>query len=178
MNIFHTRDFPFDKLGDKPAGELLVHAGTLLEDAGIDYWLSSGTMLGIYRDGGPIKEDTDLDVGVSMETPAKAIRDALKGYELVQIAVHCGKIQQVVFMYEDVIFDVCFYDQVNGVYENWNQYGLMRKPCELIDQRGTVIFQEHEFSCPKAPDYLEWRYGEDWETPKGNEFDWAGVQRV
>lgn len=177
MNISRMRDFPSDPLGDKPAGELLVHGGELLEAAGIDYWLSAGTMMGVYRDGAPIKEDTDLDVGVT-ETTEKAIQAALKGYELVQIAEHDGEIQQLAFMYEDVIFDVYFYFRNGEYFENWNNHGLMKKPVDLIDEREEIKFMGHTFTTPKTPDYLEWRYGETWNVPNRTGGDWSGLQRA
>jgi lipopolysaccharide cholinephosphotransferase len=35
-----------------------------LEDAGIPYWIDSGTLLGLYRDGKLIASDNDVDIGV------------------------------------------------------------------------------------------------------------------
>ena len=53
-----------------------------LKKANIRHWLSSGTMLGVYRDGKFLDGDTDIDIGV-MAVDIHNIRERIdKKYEL------------------------------------------------------------------------------------------------
>ena len=47
-----------------PARDGLARVVELLEDAPFDYWLDSGSLLGLVRSGGVIAWDSDLDIGV------------------------------------------------------------------------------------------------------------------
>ncbi len=56
----------------------LVHQGssykqllwitTLLNEFGVDYWLDSGTLLGLKRNGQLLESDRDINIGVWQET--------------------------------------------------------------------------------------------------------------
>ncbi|MFS1443839.1 MULTISPECIES: LicD family protein [Vibrio] len=53
-------------------------------DHKIEFWAMFGTLLGLHRDGGPIKHDLDIDIGVWIEDRSK-IRNLLtqKGYVML-----------------------------------------------------------------------------------------------
>lgn len=168
MNYFRTDEFAFEPIGEKPAGDVLCHATALLEAAGIDYWLSCGTALALYRDGDIIKTDTDIDVGVRGDVGDLAIYSALN-FPLVQGGEYGGKTQSMVFMIAGVLFDVGLYHRAGAFYENMSTFGLMRKPAHLIDDLSTINYRDRTFKCPKMPDYLTFRYG-NWEIPSGTKW--------
>ena len=49
----------------------LAEVCKVLEECDIRYWVSHGTMLGLYRDGGPIPWDDDADIGLNLHDRAK-----------------------------------------------------------------------------------------------------------
>lgn len=44
--------------------DLLIEVGKLFEKYGISFWLDSGTLLGLVRDGKLIEKDNDMDLRV------------------------------------------------------------------------------------------------------------------
>lgn len=140
-----------------------------------DYWISAGTSLGLFRDGEPIENDCDLDIGMFEPKDVVAIESAFydKGYRYIRKADYDGKPHQRAFIKDDVIFDIYFYYRDGDFLLNYNNYGMMRKPAYLIDEFEFINYKENTYRMPKSPDYYVWRYGEDWETPIRDSADWS-----
>lgn len=55
-----------------PSFDLLVTVGDALTTAGVDWWMTDGTLLGWYRDGDFIPGDSDIDIGFYGKTWGEA----------------------------------------------------------------------------------------------------------
>lgn len=130
-----------------------------------DYWISAGTLLGLYRDNGFIPHDTDLDVEVIGESPK--LNDS---FELVVEAKHMEAPMQTAYRHKDtgVIFDIYHFWEEGADLINISLHGKMTMPAKFVQPLG-------EFKGFKAPNniekYLEIRYG-DWQTPKQYKVSW------
>ena len=51
-----------------------------MESVQCDYWLAFGTLLGAIRDNNFISYDTDIDVGVSIDTDFDKVESALRQF--------------------------------------------------------------------------------------------------
>lgn len=53
--------------------DLLRRVVKCLEEIGVEYWLDGGSLLGLYRHGGIIPWDEDIDLGIRLEDEEKLI---------------------------------------------------------------------------------------------------------
>lgn len=176
-SLIEHRDYKMESLGDKPASRVLREGVEAIEKTGIRYWLSSGTLLGIYRDGGLMREDTDVDIGIIGADPG-IVEEIMEkaGFELIRSLNYQGFAQQRAFIKDDVIFDIYFNYLQNGFYVNFNEHGWIRKPAEILSWLCMIDFEGKKYECPDSERYLTWRY-DDWEIPKRNPGDWSGMRR-
>ncbi len=176
-SLIEHLDYAMEPLGDKPAGRILREGVETIEEAKIRYWLTAGTLLGIYRDGGIIKEDTDLDIDV-IEANPEMVEEIMKdaGFELIRSLDYQEFAQQRAFIKDDVIFDIYFYQLHNEFYVNFNEHGWIRKPAEMFSYLGIIEFEKKQYTCPDPAVYLKWHYG-DWDIPQRDSGDWSGMKR-
>ena len=171
--IIHYTDFEIYPLDDKPAGEVLREGYDSLK---MKTWVSAGTALGLYRDKGFIKGDTDIDVevegydGIDLD-----IIDQID-FTLIRTAFYNGKPMQMAFQHKEVVFDIyIFWRDEDNLYNN-SECGEMILPSKFVDNQEIINTKYGDYSIP-APteEYLEYRYG-DWKTPSskkglyGNDF--------
>ena len=124
----YSREFsPVDKID---AEKELKEACDALKKQGIKHWLSSGTLLGIYRDGKFLKDDTDIDIGImTNEIPV------LKGYEL-EIVRSFGDIMQTVYRSpRNIAIDLMWLDMQGAEFK-------VLKAAPMILNTVKVIFSE------------------------------------
>jgi len=166
------------KFKDMPGFLILKRCNSLLEFLEIPYWISAGTALGLYRDGDFIPHDTDIDVevlGKDIKSYDKLI-DAFKeeGFRLFRkmICLNNNKCMQLAFYNEtwEVIYDIyIYYDEGGDNYINHNEFGVLKIPKRMVDTKeiiGDYIFPSD------IEEYLKFRYGKDWRTPKTSKGDW------
>ena len=170
----------FASIKNKEYDKVLLEGVEVLDFLCIPYWLSAGTMLGIYRDGKPIDEDTDVDVGIfggdiDYDRLEKRLNDS--GFTEVRKTTWDSDTQQWAFAKHDVIFDIYFYYEDHGVLINHADWGLMRKPISLVKPFHTIDYKGKEYNCPDPINYCEWRYGKDWQIPQRNSDDWSHMRR-
>ena len=178
-NIGNT-GLTFDLIPNEVVSNVLYSGATLLELSKLRFWCSAGTALGLYRDGKPIEHDTDIDFEVGLNWEAnnsQAIIDLMRsfldnGFATHRIMEYEGKTMQLAFIKDNVVFDIYF--MYSGVelhrLVNFNEHGIYDIPFQFI-----VELTEHEdlpFPSP-IEEYLEYRYGSDWKTPKGSKGDWS-----
>lgn len=149
------------------AGRALLRVKDRLDAAGIRFFLSAGTLLGIVREGDFIAHDKDIDIGVFSDTPVESIVRALSADSefRVVVAVDDPTDFSVVFR-ERMPLDFFRYVQEpdvtwcavkrQGRELRWNF-----TPFDLAER----AFLGTSFEVPAdAERYLEEAYG-DWRTP-------------
>lgn len=141
-----------------------------LTKQGIKHWLSSGTFLGIYRDGKFLEDDTDIDIGIiSDKIPI------LEGYKLETVKIY-GDIMQTIFRSpRNIAIDLMWFYERGKDLINKNEGGTWVKPKDKMELE-SIKFRGTEYPCPKPTWYLENRFL-TWETriPKGKKWtDCAG----
>lgn len=169
------------RIGGRDYNFVLQKGVEIIESLGYECWLSAGTMMGIYRDGQPIEVDTDLDVGMFAISTEE--RDKLKaefnnqGFDDIRITSYNGEPMQLAMIHKEVIFDIYFYHKKEKTVDNYNDYGWMHKPMDLLNPLHEITYNGKKYKCPRPVPYLRWRYGEDWNIPNRNSDDWSQMQR-
>jgi phosphorylcholine metabolism protein LicD len=150
--------FPFDdKLN---ADRVLEEWDTVCKSLGTEGFLLFGTCLGIVRDGGYIKGDWDIDVGIHREffpqlydmlidrgfiSPDK--KETYQPVEKVIAGTHCK------FIKYNIALDVWI-----GLFHDPNKTYL-----ESFDK---ATYEGREYNVPHpVQEYLKFRYGESWRVP-------------
>jgi phosphorylcholine metabolism protein LicD len=159
-------------LRDLPhAPEVLAAGADLLDGLKLCWWLSSGTALGVWRDGGLIPHDTDLDVGVLAEPGAFEALDA--AFPATGFTSYRQMPYQRAYMCRGVVFDVYVYRRENHHLVADTDSGRLIKPADLFDSLTTVEFAGRSYPMPNPPeDYLACRYGPKWRTPAKSKRPW------
>jgi hypothetical protein len=136
-------------------------------------WINSGTLLGIYRDGGLIPHDTDVDFGITFHIKEK---DTIKDFEypLFRAWDYKGFPMQRAYLINDTIVD--FYYFWRGIEEdkiiNVNDHGVWRLDFNLVMPTKMTIWNNMRIDFPNNVEkYLEWHYG-DWKTPRESKQEW------
>lgn len=110
--------------------QVMQAADEALQAAGVQYWLDFGTLLGAVRDGGFIKHDLDIDVGVFLKDHSLSIRENFlqRGFELKHtMLIEDGKYgMEESYLYEGVTFDI-FYYQLEGATMRCHLFPLNEK---------------------------------------------------
>lgn len=153
------------------------------------FWVSAGTTLGLIRDNNFIPHDTDIDVEVFIqETPQFTLEEIVDffsnfGFKLVRTQFYGGLPMQIAFIdtKTDIIFDIYFYYEGNMVdildsdYDIFNrdEHGILCMKKEFIKdmKKYEFIFGKLYMPTP-VEDYLKYRYGKDWRTPKNKKDSW------
>ena len=153
------------------ASYVLAKGCDILDELGVMWWLSAGTMLGLHRDGGFIPHDTDLDVG-TLETAERfdEIDDAYfsQGFRLIR-AMPC----QRAYIYLGTIFDIYSFKR-DGDKLLAEMDGLTQvKKWAHFENLGEIEFEGRKYPTPNpVEDYLETRYGPTWKIPKTKKDPW------
>jgi len=133
------------------AGRILREGTDALDKAEIPYWLSAGTALGLYRDGGIIPDDSDIDIGVLSDVSVEKIEEAMlgAGFLTQRYRNHKGAPQQRAFAKDGIAFDISIF------YPSWDCYvfytrsgGAIRKPKYLLDDFYRIVFGGKEYFIP------------------------------
>lgn len=137
-----------------------------LRDLGVDYWISYGTLLGWYREGGIIAHDIDVDYSA----PSEAFeviwnnRDRLPdGFKLFDTSAnHNGP--KLYFSYKGFDADIYFYERKDGLMYptliSSIPSDMIEFPEEWIYPLQEVSFLGYQTYVPSnAKAYLEHCYG-------------------
>ena len=165
MKVLHYKPFVIRQL------KTFEHPEEVLFD-GLDrlkrhhVWVSSGTMLGLYRDKDFIPNDTDIDVGIWGGPTREEILKDMEGYRLIREVEHEEKPMQLAFEKDDLIFDIYFYYEEGKTLKNTNEMGEMVKPKYLFETLGELETKYGTIPTPNPlEEYLNIRYGKDWKIP-------------
>jgi len=147
-----------------------------LDDLGIVYWLGRGTLLGWYRDGNFLPGEIDLDVDVYTDQSLFAIVKHMP-FEVMYVCSHqkSGKFTQLVFLDpdNDVIFDLCFYENEGGEIVNRLAPGDFFLPASVPDNLKAIDIDSRSYPVPDPEWYCRYWYGDGWKTPKKYRDEWV-----
>lgn len=154
----------------------LLEAKIVLDELGVPFFLSNGTLLGFYRELDFIEHDPDIDLGVWIENFDDRIPQAMAvaGFDTYKAYGSLDSRDagfQYSFYKRDIKVDIFFY--VNESDHCWmpvfkKRHGnyQMRKyifPLFLVDP---TRWHGIKFWTPSPiHTYLEAQYGPDWQTP-------------
>ena len=164
----------------KKAKIILRETKKILNGLRLNWWISAGTALGLYRDqlsNEFLKKDTDLDIGIlglSKEEIDTLVHSFIgNGFSLVKALQADGKEFQIVFVKDDILVDIYLFELesswktgIIGIV-NHNEHGIMRKPFlfPLTKIKGYPMLNPPEL-------YLEIRFGPNWRIPSSKKIPW------
>lgn len=170
LHVYILDYFVIDKLDGNPANEVMENGCRQYYDMGLDFWISSGTLIGLHRDKQLIPFDTDIDVNVYLKKP-RVVK--LEGFTPIVAMTYDDITMQQAWIKDGVIFDTYFFYDQGDYAINVNEHGFIKKPKKFIDDLGTIEFNNFLYPTPyPINDFLEWRFGEDWQTPKTSKQSW------
>lgn len=169
-----THPHTLEPLKDKFWIKELVEGQFILGARCKRYWASSGTVLGLYRNGEVIPHDTDIDFETDDIDAADSIIESFKehGYRLVRVTKYMGLTMQLAFISQNkVVVDIYFYINFEDKYLiNYNDHGILVLENKFVNK----IEEYGEWGTPfptPTEEYLTERYG-DWKTPTTEKGEW------
>jgi len=150
----------------------LFKMADVLEKYNIEFFLSSGTLLGAIRDNNFIKGDADIDIGVKYKyfKDGKLWHNILADLKKVNIYPHINwnDFASTCFLNANKVpLDVYHYKKEGKYYNIYLKDMISKFPEEFISSLDTLIFLERKFKVPHNPEkYLNYLYGNDWRIPQ------------
>jgi hypothetical protein len=150
--------------------KLLSEAKKIFDDHGVVFFLRQGTCLGAVRDQALIPWDDDLDLGsiIGMhgftEEAIKPVVKAFRANESYVEVIPEGLYTSVKIMKYRIRIDWQCYRVVKGTIAH---YPGVPFPVSLFTKLEEIDFNGGKYCVPSPPkDYLYYKYGPDWVTPK------------
>ncbi len=152
------------------AESLLLEAKQIMDEQGVVFFLRQGTCLGAVRDGAFIPWDDDLDIGSihglhgfrreSVEPVAAAFRN--HGFH-VRIST-AGRDTWLGLMKQNIRIDwFCYTVRRESIVH----FPGVAIPIRLFKELKEIDFLGEKFLVPNPPEeYLRFKYGPNWMTPK------------
>jgi len=150
----------------------LFKMADVLKKYNVEFFLSSGTLLGAIRDKDFIKGDIDIDIGVKINyfKDNKLLAKVCADLKKVNIYPHINwnDFASTCFLNSNKIpLDIYYYNKKGKYYNIYLKDKISRFPQEFIDSLDKIIFLGREFKIPHNPEkYLEYLYGKDWRIPQ------------
>lgn len=158
------------KNGSYTIKPLPEHAGGVFKEvirslSLVNYWVSAGTALGLYRDKDFIKGDTDLDIAMEWKLGLERKVCQLVGGEVIRTVYEDGKPMQIALIKDHCIVDIYFHHRNGKNLENHGESGWTRMPKDLCLKPQWIKTKYGKVPIPQEK-YFEIRYGKDWEIPQ------------
>lgn len=162
------RTIPPMVVGD--AENLLREAKRVFDEHGVAFFLRQGTCLGAVRDHALIPWDDDLDLGsiIGMhgfnEDAIDPVAESFRAIGCYVEVHHEGLYTTVKIMKYRIRIDWQCYRVVKGTIAH---YPGVPFPVSLFTELSEVDFIGEKYLVPSPPEeYLRFKYGPDWGTPK------------
>ena len=148
---------------------------------GVNYRITDGTVLGLYRDGGFIKHDDDFDIDILFANidQIELIKSKFKnlGFTLGREVYYKSQVQQIVFYLDNgFIFDINFWHKIDSQIFNYSERGYERvQEFKYFDKNNIecIKFKDKSYPIPTPiEEWLRFRFGDDWKVPKTYKGDW------
>lgn len=182
-DFIEYQSFPFDTNQQMPDGaeKVMQRCCNIIKSLNINYRITDGTVLGLYRGGEFIAHDNDIDIDIISDNMIKEIEKEFKsiGMTMGRKAIYKGKYHQIIFYTSNyTIFDIVIWhlNEDDGKLYNYSERDYERVQDAKYFQQDKL--QHIEFKGEKYPmptpveEWLEMRYGKDWKTPKTYKGDW------
>ncbi len=181
--------------------QILNRTCKTLGEAGVEYWLCNGTLLGIIRDGELIPWDNDLDIAVHQGGMRNRVIEALISGGFLLIDDGDGS-SYVTFLLDNQKVDINFFELNNHLLESiWKvnrlsgirgiatriilkfgfrvpkmnfmwEYEGYSVPREAVFPLTSIQVGQDIYSVPRNSErVLEHTYGKGWRVPK-RDYDW------
>ncbi|KAG7173150.1 Fukutin-like [Homarus americanus] len=159
------------------AWKLLAKVKTLLDKLKIPFWLSSGTLLGFYRQCDIIPWSMDVDIGIAIEDyrPNLIKEFEKKGLRLTH---KFGKVYdslELSFKEEDIKLDIFFFYTEGATMWNGGTQAKTGKKFKYVFPAFTMCwtdFLDIKVRIPcQTEEYIKANYGLSWFTPV-KQWDW------
>lgn len=163
--------YKFNPMTSKDMEDILEKSARLLEECGIGFFLTFGTLLGAVREGYFIKGDDDVDIIVADEDKLFSCLPYLYEHGLYINRIY--KTELYTFHTEGKRGHIDMYilrPIDNWIYRNWcvsiRGHYTPKRFFEVIEKDGCHIGQ-NAYPCPQHPEnLLEWWYGKTWRIPQ------------
>ncbi len=171
------RLFKEKKIDRKVAEDNLMAMKKALDEMGVFFWLTCGTLLGAVRDDDFIGHDSDVDLGINIvDWTPEILKVAEKyGFKLYKEFGTKETGLEYSFFRNGMKLDLFFFTAEVGNSEQtyWmavrggkGMKEVKRYVFPLIYDFKTIEFKGHEFNVPEnLEEYLEAQYGKDWRKP-------------
>lgn len=165
-------------MNPQSAREVLAQGVALLHSTATCWWLSSGTVLGIVREGLSdqwIEHDTDWDVSIrGGETERNSLRTLFlaNGFNVHREYDKLGFPVQLCLIRNGILFDMYFWRETTAEPDLLvcdTEHGQMIKPLRF--GRDRTLYNDYYLPYPLR-EYLFWRYGCDWHVPQTTKIPW------
>ncbi len=155
----------------------LQEAKEVLDSLKISWWVTSGTLLGIVRNGELIPWDTDIDIALRKELDHHRARDIVKKFKQAGFLAKArfGERPEAIAARRDqgIVINLGFYEEVEeGLVEWHDPRGKISLyiPAHFLEGASYVVLNEVSYSAPVNPKkYLRWHYGNNWQQPTRGE---------
>jgi len=155
----------------------------ILKPQKIDFFLTSGSLLGAVRQGSFAGRPSDVDFGIKEEQLPKllnAIPLLIKNGARFIRKRSSGKLIKLQILFHCMLVDVGIFKKKKvGKKEMWFNEDERRYNSKLrgftfsLDRLTTIKAYGREFMAPANPEiYLEIKFGKNWRTPDKKQFFW------
>ena len=167
-----------NKLFLNRGGELLANFKTCLDQHGLKFWLTCGTLLGAYREHQLLGHDSDLDVAMFAEDREQAMAALISyGFKLEhEFGVVGEGIKEQSYCFKDVKIDIFYVEkrdnslvahvffkkEISSKSDDFNVIEIFFPETDFVEYE----FLGNNYLIPeKTVEYLSANYGENFMTP-------------
>ena len=142
----------------------------ILESISVNFFIDSGLLLGIYRDGDIIRWDWDIEISLLEDEFINKLDNVIDKVKEKKFIVHkIDKKLNKLEIYRSLPYEIFSFTFKAWKYEKKNSSYVRREfriPEKFFLNKQKITFLDFELNCPgPIEEYLEFMYG-DWKTPK------------